>query len=197
MTQKTASNIFDQTILSAAGLRSAVQKDEQRDTMASWDPAFCGDIDMRIARDGSWHYMGSPIKRRALVRLFARVLRREEDAYFLVTPVEKVGISVEDAPFVATLVRQRVNGKHPEIEFTTNVGDSIIAGINHPIEVWLDAETEQPAPYVMVRNNLWALIARQTFYQLVEWAELVPRDGVSELLLESSGQIFQLGEIVG
>ena len=196
MAQKTAPNKFDQTILTAASLQSAAQKDGQEDTMASWDPAFCGDIDMRIARDGTWFYMGSPIKRKALVRLFARVLRREEDAYFLVTPAEKVGISVEDAPFVATLVRRRMDANDPEIEFTTNVGDTVTAGVNHPIEVWLDVETEQPAPYVLVRDNLWALIVRQTFYQLVEWAELVPRNGVCELRLESSGQIFQLGEIV-
>lgn len=133
-----------------------------------WNPEFCGDLDMRIARDGTWFYLGTPIGRPALVRLFSTILRRDGDDYFLVTPVEKVGITVDDAPFVA--VDFNVTGSGPEqvLSFETNVGDTITAGHNTPIRVVRDADTGEPSPYVLVRANLEALIDRKSFYRLVD-----------------------------
>lgn len=133
-----------------------------------WNPPFCGNLDMRIARDGTWFYQGTPIGRPALVRLFSTILRRDGDDYFLVTPVEKVGITVDDAPFVAVDVEAEGAGQDQTLRFETNVGDHVIAGPDHPIRVDRDPETGEPAPYVLVRANLEALIDRKSFYRLVE-----------------------------
>jgi len=133
-----------------------------------WNPPFCGDLDMRIARDGTWFYLGTPIGRPELVRLFASVIRKDGDAYFLVTPVEKVGITVDDAPFVAQDFEVEGYGTAQSITFFTNVGDTVTAGAKHPIRVHRDPETGEPAPYVNVRANLEALIDRKSFYRLVE-----------------------------
>ncbi len=129
-----------------------------------WNPAFCGDIDMRIARDGTWFYLGTPIGRIELVKLFAGIIKREGDSYFLVTPVEKVGIVVEDAPFVAVDFDQTPGG----LEFVTNVGDRVTAGPEHPIRISSDPITGEPRPYIRIRANLEALIDRKSFYRLVE-----------------------------
>ena len=129
-----------------------------------WNPEFCGDLDMRIARDGTWFYLGTPIGRIELVRLFSTILRRDGDDYFLVTPVEKVGITVDDAPFVA--VDFEVDGEN--LTFETNVGDYVTAGAENPIRVARNAETGEPSPYVLVRANLEALIDRKSFYRLVD-----------------------------
>jgi hypothetical protein len=133
-----------------------------------WNPPFCGNLDMRIARDGTWFYQGTQIGRPALVRLFSTILRRDGDDYFLVTPVEKVGITVDDAPFVAVDVEAEGAGQDQTLRFETNVGDHVIAGPDHPIRVDRDPETGEPAPYVLVRANLEALIDRKSFYRLVE-----------------------------
>jgi len=133
-----------------------------------WNPPFCGDLDMRIARDGTWFYQGTPIGRPALVRLFSTILKLEDGKYFLVTPVEKVGITVDDAPFVAVDFRIDGTGQGQEIVFTTNVGDEAPAGADHPIRVVRDSDTGEPAPYVMIRSGLEALIDRKSFYRLVE-----------------------------
>ena len=133
-----------------------------------WNPEFCGDLDMRIAADGTWFYQGTPIGRPALVRLFSTILRRDGDDYFLVTPVEKVGITVDDAPFVAVDVEAEGAGQDQTLRFETNVGDHVTAGPDHPIRVDRDPETGEPAPYVLVRANLEALIDRKSFYRLVE-----------------------------
>ncbi|MBU3058424.1 DUF1285 domain-containing protein [Pseudomonas indica] len=158
-----------------------------------WNPDFCGDIDMRIARDGTWYYMGTPIGRKPMVRLFSTIIRRDGDDYFLVTPVEKVGIKVDDAPFVAVSVDVEGQGERQVLRFVTNVEDEVEAGGEHPIRVALDAETQEPAPYVHVRANLEALIHRNVFYQLVELA--VPRemDGRTWLGVWSGGQFFPIG----
>ena len=129
-----------------------------------WNPPFCGDLDIRIARDGTWFYMGTPIGRPALVKLFSSILKREDAKYFLVSPVEKVGITVDDAPFVAVDFDQIGGNLH----FTTQVGDQMVAGPDHPIRVERDIQTGEPSPYVLVRNNLEALIDRKSFYRLVE-----------------------------
>lgn len=155
-----------------------------------WNPAFCGDIDMRIARDGTWHYMGSPIGRKPLVQLFAGILKREADAYFLVTPVEKVGIRVEDAPFMAVELETTGQGREQSLTFRTNVDDTVVAGPDHPIRVATD-DSGAPAPYIEVRAGLEARINRPVFYQLVELGE---EEG-GELAVWSSGQRFSLGRL--
>ena len=129
-----------------------------------WNPPFCGDLDIRIARDGTWFYLGTPIGRPALVKLFSSILKKEAGKYYLVTPVEKVGIQVDDAPFVAV----DVDHHDGDLHFTTQVGDTMIAGPDHPIRVERDPKTGEPSPYVLVRSNLEALIDRKSFYRLVD-----------------------------
>ncbi|WP_375698549.1 DUF1285 domain-containing protein [Pseudophaeobacter sp. TrK17] len=133
-----------------------------------WNPPFCGDLDMRIARDGTWFYLGTPIGRFELVKLFSSILKREDGKYFLVTPVEKVGITVDDAPFVAVDFEASGEGEAQELHFTTHVGDQMLAGPDHPIRVERDPQTGEPSPYVLVRSDLEALIDRKSFYRLVE-----------------------------
>ncbi len=133
-----------------------------------WNPDFCGDLDMRIARDGTWFYLGTPIGRPELVRLFSTILRKDGEDYFLVTPVEKVGITVDDAPFVAVDFEGAGSGADQTLTFETNVGDFATAGPDHPIRVERDAETGEPSPYVLIRANLEALIDRKSFYRLVD-----------------------------
>lgn len=133
-----------------------------------WNPPFCGDLDMRIARDGTWFYNGTPIGRAPLVRLFSTILKREDGKYFLVTPVEKVGIQVDDAPFVAVDFDVTEEDGPPVLTFVTNVGDRTSAGAFHPIRVVRDPDTGEPAPYVHVRDELEALIDRKSFYRLID-----------------------------
>ncbi|MEM9735855.1 MAG: DUF1285 domain-containing protein [Pseudomonadota bacterium] len=135
-----------------------------------WNPPYCGDLDIHIARNGAWSYLGSPIQRPELVKLFASILKLEEGRYYLVTPVEKIGITVEDAPFVAVDFQLTGNG-NPALIFETNVGDLTRAGPDNPIRVERDPETGEPAPYVHVRRGLEALIDRKSFYRLVEICE--------------------------
>ena len=158
-----------------------------------WNPAFCGDIDMRIARDGTWFYLGTPIGRKPMVRLFSTIIRRDGDDYFLVTPVEKVGINVDDAPFVAVLLEVEGSGESQLLRFTTNVEDAVEAGPEHLIRVTLDPQTQEPAPYLHVRNNLEALIHRNVFYQLVELAVSREIDGQRWLGVWSGGEFFRIG----
>ena len=155
-----------------------------------WDPPFCGDLDMRIVRDGTWFYQGTPIGRPALVRLFSTILRRDGEDYFLVTPVEKVGITVDDAPFVAVDVEASGRGRDQALRFVTNVGDSVTAGPDHPIRVERDPETGEPAPYVLIRANLEALIDRKSFYRLVEIGTHAEHAGESWFGLWSGGVFF-------
>lgn len=132
-----------------------------------WNPPFCGDLDMRIARDGTWFYLGTPIGRAGLVKLFSSIIRKDGDKYFLVTPVEKVGITVDDAPFVAIDFNAAGEGEAQKLRFETHVGDVFIAGPDRPIRVAYDDDGE-PSPYVLVRRNLEALIDRKSFYRLVD-----------------------------
>ncbi|MFM9827831.1 MAG: DUF1285 domain-containing protein [Sphingomonas sp.] len=130
-----------------------------------WNPAHCGDSDMRIARDGTWFHQGSPIGRVEMVRLFSSILRREADGgYVLVTPVEKLDIAVEDAPFVAVEVRAEGTGRDSKLAFRLNTGDLVLADEAHPLR--FAAGTDGPRPYVLVRPGLEALIARPVYYEL-------------------------------
>ncbi|OWU82721.1 DUF1285 domain-containing protein [Phaeobacter sp. 22II1-1F12B] len=158
---------------SAEGIAASIRAAKTRGLppVHLWDPEFCGDLDMKIARDGTWFYLGTPIGRPELVRLFSTILKKEDDKYFLVTPVEKVGITVEDAPFVAVDFETKGEGRDQFLTFTTNVGDSAEAGPDHPIRVERDPETGEPSPYVLIRANLEALIDRKSFYRLVEVGE--------------------------
>lgn len=155
-----------------------------------WDPPFCGDLDIRIKRDGSWWYLGTPIGRAPLVRLFASVLKREGERYFLVTPVEKVGITVEDVPFLACDFAVAGTGMAQVLEFLTTVEDRVAAGPDNPIRVTRDPGTGEPAPYVHVRRGLEARIDRKSFFRLVDLAVEAPLDGVVWLGLWSGGMFF-------
>lgn len=160
------------------------------------DPGACGHFNMRIARDGTWFYHGSPIGRKPLVQLFAKVLRRENDgSYWLVTPVERGQIDVEDAPFTAVELKVNGTGRDQRLVFRTNLDDEVTAGPAHHIRVSEDPATREPSPYIHVRNNLEALIVRPVFYQLVELAEERMVDGARLLGVWSEGMFFSLGRM--
>lgn len=160
----------------------------------NWHPAHCGEIDIRIARDGTWFHQGSPIGRHALVRLFSTILRKDDDGIHLVTPGEKMRIQVDDAPFVAVLMDVKGTGRDQKLIFTTNVGDETIADAQNPIRVETDAQTGEPSPYVHVRKGLEALIARSVFYQLADLA--IPGEGRHQGFLGvwSGGEFFPIGK---
>jgi uncharacterized protein len=160
-----------------------------------WNPLNQGEIDIRIAADGSWFHEGRRFKRSAMVKLFAGILRREDDAYFLVTPVEKLRIEVEDAPFVAGLVEQIEDDGSPAIVFTTNIGERVIVDQAHSLRVEIDAQSRQPRPYVQLRDGLDALISRSAFYDLLNLAYEKHRDGGVFLAVSSRGHEFELGSI--
>ena len=155
-----------------------------------WDPPHCGDLDMEIRRDGTWFYEGTPIGRPGLVRLFASILRRDGDEYVLVTPVEKVGIRVEDAPFVAVDFERVGGASDPTLVFTTNVGDRVEAGPDHAIRV--ERREEGPAPYLHVRRGLEALIDRKSFYRLADIGETAEHQGAEWFGVRSRGAFFPM-----
>jgi hypothetical protein len=141
-----------------------------------WNPPYCGEIDMRIAGDGTWFYQKTPIGRPALVRLFASVLKREDDRYFLVTPVEKCGIAVDDAPFLAVEMRVEPSAgaeaaRGRTLHFRTNVDDWVACGSEHPLRFDPEPGTGGLKPYLHVRRGLWAKVTRALFYDLVEIGE--------------------------
>jgi len=159
-----------------------------------WNPEFCGDLDMRIARDGTWFYLGSPIGRKPLVKLFSGVIRHDDDGkYYLVTPVEKIGITVDDAPFVAVEMFGEGEGRDRIISFRTNVDDFVIMDADHPFRLEIDPKTQEPSPYVRVRANLEALINRPVFYDLVNLAGEENINGEARFGFWSSGRFFELG----
>ncbi len=166
-----------------------------------WNPPFCGHIDMRIAQDGQWFYMGSPIHRLEMVKLFSRVLSREGDEYFLKTPHEKIGIIVDDAPFVVHYMEKSSitveDRQQWGLVFETNVGDVVVAGADHALKVVVDHQTDAPNPYLHIRHNLWGRLSRSVFYELVDAAHQVARepDNTQVLVVESLGHRFELGQI--
>lgn len=155
----------------------------------SWNPAHCGDSEMRIARDGTWFHQGAPINRPAMVRLFSTILRREPDGGFvLVTPVERLDIAVEDAPFVALEVKSEGEGQARRLAFRLNTGDMVVAGPDHPLRV--ETRADGPHPYLAVRAGLDALVARAVYYEL---AELALGEAGDPPGLWSDGAFFALG----
>lgn len=160
-----------------------------------WNPEFCGDIDIEIRRDGTWFYNGTPIGRKRLVQLFSTVLRRDGDETFLVTPVEKLKIKVEDAPFLAVEAVREGEGRKQILSFRTLTNDWVVAGKDNPIRVSFDKETGEPSPYILVRDNLEALINRPVFYELVELAEHVKKGKKEILGVWSDGEFFALGTL--
>ena len=158
-----------------------------------WNPPFCGDLDMRIAADGSWFYLKTPIGRPALVKLFASVLRREGGEYFLVTPVEKCRIRVEDAPFLAVelaIAASPLGGRI--LRFRTNVDDWVACGPDHPLRFEREALTGGLKPYLHVRRDLWAKLTRALFYDLVELGEERDIDGVRMFGVASGDAFFAM-----
>ncbi|WP_085034226.1 DUF1285 domain-containing protein [Ensifer aridi] len=185
----------------AAGLaaliaRAAGQTDgEARELppVERWNPPFCGDIDMEIRADGTWFYMGTPIGRQPLVRLFSTVLRRDGDGKtYLVTPVEKVGIRVADAPFIAIEMSVTVKDDENVLTFRTNVGDVVEAGPEHPLRFVIHGDNRELKPYLHVRGGLEALVSRPVMYDIVELGESIDVDGVEMFGVKSAGAVFPI-----
>jgi hypothetical protein len=158
-----------------------------------WNPPFCGDIDMRIAADGTWFYQKTPIGRPALVKLFASVLKREGDKYFLVTPVEKVGLIVVEAPFLAVELKVEHDTRGQVLGFRTNVDDWVEAGPGHALRFTPEA-TGGLKPFLHVRRDLWAKVTRTLFYDLVELGEERTIDGKAMFGVVSGGEFFAMAE---
>lgn len=156
-----------------------------------WEPAFCGDLDIRIARDGTWYYLGSPIGREALVKLFASVLRKDADGrHYLVTPVEKIGITVEDAPLLAVEMAVEGEGENQVLTIRTNLGDLLRAGSEHPVRFEKEPDSGGLKPYVLVRGRLEALFTRALMYQLADMMEERQTAQGKEMGIWSSGVFF-------
>jgi len=175
------------------GLTAAAARAERGDLppVHLWNPPFCGDLDMRIAADGTWFYLGTPIGRPALVRLFSTILKREGDKYFLVTPVEKVGIRVDDAPFLAVAMTTEGDGEGRVLRFRTNVGDEVMCDAAHGLRF----ETRDDGglvPYLHVRAGLWAKVTRALYYDLVDMGRQRMVDGRMMFGVASAGTFFAM-----
>ncbi len=157
-----------------------------------WDPPFCGDLDLRIATDGTWYYLKTPIGRPALVRLFASVLKREGDRYFLVTPVEKCGITVDDAPFLAVEMRAEPSAVGDILSFRTNVDDWAICDAEHALRFEPEPGTGGLKPYLHIRHGLWAKLTRSLFFDLVERGEERDVDGTRMFGVRSGDCFFPM-----
>jgi hypothetical protein len=157
-----------------------------------WNPPYCGDLDIRIATEGTWFYLGTPIGRPALVRLFASVLKREGEHYFLVTPVEKIGIKVDDAPFLAVDFAEQGQGPGRTLAFRTNVDDIVPCDAEHRLRFEPEAETGGLKPYLHVRRGLWARVTRPVFLDLVEIGETREIDGARMFGVASAGIFFPM-----
>src|SRR4051794_40489064 len=156
-----------------------------------WNPPFCGDLDMRIASDGTWFYQGTPIGRPALVRLFSTILKREDGKHFLVTPVEKVGIKVDDAPFLAVEMQREETGQGPSLRFRTNVDDWVDCDCAHRLRFEAAADGGL-TPYLHVRADLWAKVTRALYYDLVDMGEERVVDGRAMFGVASAGEFFAM-----
>jgi hypothetical protein len=181
---------FDNFLSCAAGVEN-----RKLPPVDQWNPEFCGDIDIRIARNGSWYHEGRPFLRQSLVRLLSSILKREGDDYFLVSPVEKMRIQVEDVPFIAVgMTQEEADGKQI-LYFRTLTDDLVRLDAEHPLRVQTDSLSGEPRPYIQVRGGMEARIHRPVFYELVERGREVIRQGVPYLIIESAGQQFDLGRL--
>jgi uncharacterized protein len=191
MTLQTSNSELTKAGSSLAGL-AQLFSDRKLPPVETWNPPFCGNIDMRIARDGTWFYLGTPIGRPAMVKLFSSVLRREADGtYVLVTPVERVGIQVEDAPFIAVEVMSEGEGQNRKLGLRLNTEDAVIVDAAHRLRVQINPETQEPRPYVLVRGGLEARVARSVFYEMIDLA-LAEQTIGKPLGLWSTGAFFPL-----
>ena len=176
-------------------LQSLADKlDQETRPVHDWHPSHVADIDLRISRDGTWYYQGSPIHRLRLVKLFASVMRRDDDDYYLVTPVEKLRIQVDDAPFIAVEIDREGDGESQRLLFRTNVDDVVEAGPRHAIRVVIDPLSGEPSPYILVRDRLEALISRPVFYQMADLALMENNASSTEFGVWSCGHFFTLGD---
>jgi hypothetical protein len=179
-----------------ATLATLLNSDRPLPPVEHWNPPLLGDMDLRITRNGVWHHEGAPIQREALVRLFASILRCDADGhYYLVTPVEKWRIRVDDAPFLAIRLDATGVGLEQCLTFTTNVGDLVTAGANHPLIIEYPIPNGEPAPYIHVRSRLRALLSRAVFLELVELGEERQTAGSRDYGVWSQGQFFCLGRL--
>lgn len=176
-----------------AGLHDAAQKAGKSGSppVHLWNPPYCGEIGMKIARDGTWFYQGSPIGRMPLVKLFASILRKDPDRYVLVTPVEMVGVEVEDAPFLAVELQDEASVDGPVLSFRTNVDDWVRVDADHPLR-FENGPAEGVKPYVRVRGDLWALVTRALTYDLVERGVVKSVVGIEMFGVESAGSFFAI-----
>jgi hypothetical protein len=181
---KTGLEVIADTVKTASGKGLA--------PVHRWNPPYCGDIDMRIAADGTWFYHGTPIGRAALVKLFASILKREGDKFFLVTPVEKCGIVVEDAPFMAVELQVGDSGAGRALRFRTNVDDWVGCGPGHPLRFDPDDATGGLKPYVHVRAGLWAKATRSVWFELVELGEARAIGGTEMFGVASAGEFYAM-----
>ena len=159
-----------------------------------WDPPYCGELDIRITRDGNWHYNRSPIGRKRLVKLFSNILKKEGDFYYLVTPVEKIKIQVDDAPFLIVDIESKTVNGTQEITFLTNTETEFSLGSKNPLRILFKSHTQEPSPYVVVRKNLEGLIDRKTFYRLIEKSDFHLHKGASWLGIWSQNVFFPILE---
>lgn len=189
--------IRESTLRSPGGLEALVSRAAVQGKglppVEKWNPDFCGDLDIEIKADGTWFYMGTPIGRQPLVRLFSTVLRKDIDGKtYLVTPVEKVGIRVEDAPFLAVELNVSSEGVDQIITFRTNVGDVVEASADNPLRFVTDEGNGGLKPYVLVRGRLEALLARPVMYELVSHGEDIAVNGEVMFAIRSKGEIFPI-----
>lgn len=199
-------NTKDQDMVeqSGASLSGLTKMAEQAGSLAKstshpplelWNPPYCGEIGLRIALDGTWYYQGSPIGRKPLVKLFASVLRKDEDGrHYLVTPVEKIGIDVEDAPFLAVEMTVEGDGVDQSLSFRTNVDDYVLIGLDNPMRFWQSSPDQGMKPYILVRGRLEALVTRALYYDLVALAEMHCVDGREMFGVWSGGVFFAITE---
>jgi hypothetical protein len=181
---KTGLEVFADTVKTASGKGPA--------PVHLWNPPYCGDIDMRIAADGTWFYQATPIGRLALVQLFASILKREGDRFFLVTPVEKCGITVDDAPFMAVELNVGEGGAGRELYLRTNVDEWVTCGPGHALRFEGDAATGGLKPYVHVRADLWAKVTRAVWFEMVELGEVREVAGTAMFGVASAGTFFTM-----
>ncbi|MGI9402749.1 MAG: DUF1285 domain-containing protein [Rhizobiaceae bacterium] len=199
MTDETAKNKEAEAYEGAglSGLQALVERagggNRKLPPVEKWEPEYCGDLDIVIKRDGTWFYMGTPIGRMPLVRLFSTVLRKDEDGKtYLVTPVEKIGITVEDAPFIAVEMNATKNDGEQVLTFRTNTGDIVEAGPDNPLRYEIVPGNDGVKPYLLVRGRLEAVLARPVMYDLIGHGEEYPVDGKLMFAVRSNGAVFPI-----